>query len=787
MSSGNNKDETKKNPTSLKTNQLHQLDEKELRDLLDEAYSYKKYSDRDSKSKIFKELLVKAELEDKERVSSTYNEIFTRKSQKKYSSGGSLQNLNDVVRFEYFHPTDKRSGYSKNKKSPVSVTTKEYGGGSLPCNFDNMLYSEKYDDLRTNPLKDKKPSSPIMHAEKTVEHMLGDSSKQKEECDSKLNCIVSQVTAKSDDQIANRRSSFYVSSADTVIDIPLLEMKNEVDDPKPLQLCSAYSSVKCIIDDKGITQPIPIVMSHIPKTPNTNFIGNVNQSAMKQFDENGNTVSSTNTTKTKSKIKVSKSDRNIKRTFKSTDIEGYRGEEEVETLVNYIESENQDKSKSKKKPNIPDDKLKKKINKKNKVKRYNSLEELRSTKEFVDDETQINTEKSYSSKNLDRYSWGKAEISFLQSSKASNPDSDISSSNNNKNINNNNNNNNNDIWSTYSMESLINDCSGFNLVTNKKKSRKKMQFCLYEKDPKTSYGEINKCTNPVKTKTQLHKKTSGTEKKIDKIIKGRRKSLSSVPQSESECSDVESVHSLPGYSKHHTLTAKSCLSYAEITRKSSRTQNVDNEKHEASIETTTTTNTIVHNNNNNNNNKKKKESIEQKGEDIKQETFTHESELQKALDNTKNTSELSTIRKHHLNNVCKTSEEMKKEKQKKVKSFVNKPAVIMKDCNASSVNELVFGFDIDKDLLCDDDVHPSRNKTYITSGLATKEIRSIDATNDSQKTKQIKSMKLLNCPTNRNSSDLENIVNFVSSAWEEIILGSNGNVEYYNSAFNLSA
>lgn len=30
------------------------MDEKQLKDLLDEAYSYKKFSDRDSKSKIFK-------------------------------------------------------------------------------------------------------------------------------------------------------------------------------------------------------------------------------------------------------------------------------------------------------------------------------------------------------------------------------------------------------------------------------------------------------------------------------------------------------------------------------------------------------------------------------------------------------------------------------------------------------------------------------------------------------------------------------------------------------------
>lgn len=108
---------------------------------------------------------------------STYNEIFTRKSQKKFSSGGSLQNLNDVVRFDYFHPTDKRSGYSKSKKSPVSVTTKEYGGGSLPCNFNNVLLSEKYDDLRTKEIS-KKSTSPIMHIENNEGKDSCDSLKQ---------------------------------------------------------------------------------------------------------------------------------------------------------------------------------------------------------------------------------------------------------------------------------------------------------------------------------------------------------------------------------------------------------------------------------------------------------------------------------------------------------------------------------------------------------------------------------------------------------------------------------
>lgn len=448
-------------------------------------------------------------------------------------------------------------------------------------------------------------------------------------------------------------------------------------------------------------------------------------------------------------MKISKSDRNIKRTFKSTDIEGYRGGEEVETLVNYIENEKQDKSKSKKKPNITDEKMKKKINKKNKVKRYNSLEELRSTKEFADDETQINTEKSYSSKNLDRYSWGKAEISFLQSSNT-NPDSDISNTTN-------------DIWSTFSMESLINDSSGFNLVTNKKKSRKRM-LCkdLYDKDSKTQYSEINKCTSS-KAKTQLHKKSLVNEKKIDRLLKGRRKSLSSVPQSESECSDVESVHSLPGYTKHPSK-AESCPSYAEITRKSSKIQTTDIGKIESMEITPTTINY-----------RKKKDGekcIEQKIENKKEDPIifnSFDNEFQKVLTNPRNMSELSTT-KQQSDQINKTCEDLKKDKQRKTKNFVNQPAVIMKDCNVSDVNELVFGFDINKDLLCDD-MCSSRNKDNRNSGLVSKPNRSSTETlnttclefNDSQKTRQVKSMKLLNCPTNRSSSDLENIVNFVSS------------------------
>lgn len=460
------------------------------------------------------------------------------------------------------------------------------------------------------------------------------------------------------------------------------------------------------------------------------------------------------------KIKVSKSDRNIKRTFRSTDIEGYRGGEEVETLVNYIENENQDKSKSKKnKPNMTDDKIKKKINKKNKVKRYNSLEELRSTKEFVDEETQINAEKSYSSKNLDRYSWGKAEISFLQSA-TTNADSDISKTTN-------------DIWSTFSMESLLNDCSGFYLVTNKKKARKKMQLCLYEKDANTQYTENNKCTNHSKAKHQLHKKNIANEKKIGKLLNARRKSFSSVPQSDmSDCSDVESVHSLPDSYTKHPSTAESYLSYAEIIRKSSDTQNTDVGKNE-NVEIVTKQ--ISGKKVDNEKSSGQKNENGKNGEKEITKSSSLGSELHKIHEIPRGLPERSTNKKESDQNFNKMSEEFKRKRKTKEYSFVNQPAVIMKDCNVSAVNELVFGFDINKELLCDDDSDSCRKvtKNNRNSGLATKQNRSSHESmkadtclefNYLQKAKHSSEYtKPLNCPTNRNNSDLENIVNFVSS------------------------
>uniref|UniRef100_A0A336K7G7 CSON002582 protein n=1 Tax=Culicoides sonorensis TaxID=179676 RepID=A0A336K7G7_CULSO len=716
--SGLFKDENRKNMNPRK-DQLQQMDEKQLKDLLDEAYSYKKYSDRDTKSKIFKDLLKKAELEDKEKI-STCNELFIKKNHQKLHSGGSLQNINDAIRFEFYDPTFKRSGACKNKKYPISVTARQCGGGSLPCNFDNVLCFDNYDDMKSK--------------------------------DAKINL---NRPFKFDDRpnVNNDNSalsSFFVSSADTVIDIPLLEKKNVTNKCNSLQLCSGYSSVKCIIDENLATkQTIPIEMSGSPKLSTTNLVENFGQP--KKVDENGNALNPiqlSNTTKVKIKMKVSKCDRNIKRIFRSSDIEGYRGGEEVETLVNYIENDKHDKSKIKKnKTNLSDDKVKKKLNKKEKpssrVKRYNSLEDISIMKEFAQNKKHVSSENYCSNKNLDRYSWGKAEISFLRSG-SKNADLKVSSN----------------IWSKFSMESLLNDCSGFYLVTNKKKNKKKSQLLSDEKS----------VTDNTKSKHHLHKKTYKTDHKTNKYSKTRRKSFSSVPQSEiSDCSDDGSVQSLPDSYRKEKSMRDSYISYAEIIRKSSTFENSS-----AAIKTKQS---IVCND----------EIKPERGYVRNQKNEeSNETELKKSssLGNDLNiVDEDSTIIPDKKGNYSYKKDNIIncKEVQKKINRnnlLKKRPPVIMNDCGVADVNEIIFGFDINIDLLDKQQFNqPFRKHNLCLPNFTQNKPVSMNSfyqSNEDLKNKQ-------------SNSDLDNIVNFVSTAWEETIQGLNGKVDYYNAAYHISA
>lgn len=167
------------------------LDECELKNLLDEAYSYKGPKDKENKSEIFKvciimhseisvisferiflqrkcsnsmntfliaypiiqlmqELLHKAELEDQKRDSSFFSSSQFRGNNRRHHTGGSLQDLVDSVNNEQLD-CDYRLGpqlrrhqqHSRYTKNSTSVSSRQREGGSLPNNV-NVNSSSNY-------------------------------------------------------------------------------------------------------------------------------------------------------------------------------------------------------------------------------------------------------------------------------------------------------------------------------------------------------------------------------------------------------------------------------------------------------------------------------------------------------------------------------------------------------------------------------------------------------------------------------------------------------------------
>jgi len=129
---------------------LSNLQDQELYQLLEEAYSYKRPKDRQGKSEIFRELLEKAEENSSGeeqwdinfRKHLHHQDSTGKKKKKKVSEsnkkGGSLSNLSCLSDFE---GSSGRSGKSKKNRSSVSSRSRE--GGSLPpTKFENAMLFE---------------------------------------------------------------------------------------------------------------------------------------------------------------------------------------------------------------------------------------------------------------------------------------------------------------------------------------------------------------------------------------------------------------------------------------------------------------------------------------------------------------------------------------------------------------------------------------------------------------------------------------------------------------------
>nr|XP_014095453.2 uncharacterized protein LOC106621228 isoform X1 [Bactrocera oleae]XP_036215258.1 uncharacterized protein LOC106621228 isoform X1 [Bactrocera oleae]XP_036215259.1 uncharacterized protein LOC106621228 isoform X1 [Bactrocera oleae]XP_036215260.1 uncharacterized protein LOC106621228 isoform X1 [Bactrocera oleae]XP_036215261.1 uncharacterized protein LOC106621228 isoform X1 [Bactrocera oleae] len=126
--------------TDTKKSDISDLEEPELKKLLDEAYNYKTPKDKKDKSEIFLDLLQKVENEDLG-ITSTRTDSHRHhphsQSRHQQKQGGSLQDLLQL-------PSDyRRQNHTSRHKKNTSVSSRQREGGSLPSNVNvaNCLLS----------------------------------------------------------------------------------------------------------------------------------------------------------------------------------------------------------------------------------------------------------------------------------------------------------------------------------------------------------------------------------------------------------------------------------------------------------------------------------------------------------------------------------------------------------------------------------------------------------------------------------------------------------------------
>ncbi|XP_075219774.1 uncharacterized protein LOC142323647 isoform X4 [Lycorma delicatula] len=330
--------------TGAESGQFRDLDEGQLKALLEEAITYKSPKDRESKSVLFKELLLEAEADESDcsdetaaaavastgpsgggrshltgsRLSGTKRrhgkrDIGVAEGQR---SGGSLQNLVHAFR-------GTASGRHSRDHVTSSVSARQREGGSLPTNV-NVQGVESEDVTHSTELVYNYTSRATLQVSEDPHHV-------------------------------DMSVSFPLSSKQGTAAL------NGIEQP-PLQLHSSYNSVKCVMGSNSDTkmavsgaaesttmlypvqhvsflsippQPIPpgLDMSRIALTKDAS-------GEKKTVDENGNALASnrleTVTTDRKGKRRLKM--KNYRNIVPAEKIEGHRGEDNIESLIQYIES-----------------------------------------------------------------------------------------------------------------------------------------------------------------------------------------------------------------------------------------------------------------------------------------------------------------------------------------------------------------------------------------------------------------------------------------------------------------
>ncbi|XP_075219778.1 uncharacterized protein LOC142323647 isoform X7 [Lycorma delicatula] len=268
--------------TGAESGQFRDLDEGQLKALLEEAITYKSPKDRESKSVLFKELLLEAEADESDcsdetaaaavastgpsgggrshltgsRLSGTKRrhgkrDIGVAEGQR---SGGSLQNLVHAFR-------GTASGRHSRDHVTSSVSARQREGGSLPTNV-NVQGVESEDVTHSTELVYNYTSRATLQVSEDPHHV-------------------------------DMSVSFPLSSKQGTAAL------NGIEQP-PLQLHSSYNSVKCVMGSNSDTKN----MSRIALTK----------------DASGEKM------------------KNYRNIVPAEKIEGHRGEDNIESLIQYIES-----------------------------------------------------------------------------------------------------------------------------------------------------------------------------------------------------------------------------------------------------------------------------------------------------------------------------------------------------------------------------------------------------------------------------------------------------------------
>ncbi|XP_039299081.1 uncharacterized protein LOC111062901 [Nilaparvata lugens] len=537
--------------TNSKLNQgvqpVDSLDEDGLKSLLEEAITYKSPKDKDTKSALFQNLLIEAEKNDDsdqtddDSTSFKYQPLglgrnrygnpaprkrLNRRDTDRQRGGGSLQNLSGGAKFG-------------------AVSARQREGGSLPTNVNQSM-------------------------------ILDDS--------------LCNFTTRATLQVSGGRPS----PVDTPISIPITAAKvtssviNGVEHV-PLQLHSNYNAVKSVVGSEtalksgssteNTTQHVSTCF--VPISPQQSTITSLRDTDMRQFptyittstgveskkslDENGNALGTTNKVETNtSERKTKRKKKNYRNIVNAENIEGHRWEEDIDSLMKYINSGSgtTEECKSQKSRQVRPTKSKEDEGRKRragkeserKIHKSNSMEEISKTKlEDLTSPSQKTTEENNTRvKPIKQVTLDDNELEASCRTVSVEQIQVI------------------DHKKPLEKESSDLQDSEFHLVCKKKQRKKKRQANNFGRQGR---GASHSGYCPHQGFPSHYRRSAKT---IQDRIQPRRKSASSVPPSDkSDSSDLDSVHSLPVSSTTPKPTVGKTstsggstpqASYADITR-----------------------------------------------------------------------------------------------------------------------------------------------------------------------------------------------------------------------------